>query len=144
MSNNSNSNNSMCLSQAWSTTQPLTPNKHLTIHSDSDITYLMTCDIHRSDFGVSEERRLASECQSVPDIGHCVDCIRSLLCDVFSLLHFCFSATVSIGFVSMELWNIFLLTVNIIMWCYTFMWVTGILVIMPVFDLFKQFFVTCL
>jgi hypothetical protein len=48
------------------------------------------CGIHRSDFSVSEERRLASECQSVPNIGHCVSCILSLLCDVFSLSIFLF------------------------------------------------------
>jgi hypothetical protein len=82
------------------------------------------CDIHRSDFSVSEERRLTSECHSVPNIGHCVGCFMSLLYEVFSL-------------------STFQLTVNIVMWCYTFMWVTDILVIILVFHLFKQFFVTC-
>ena len=48
------------------------------------------CDIHRSDFSVTEERRLASECQSVPNIRYCIDCILSLLCDVFSLSAFLF------------------------------------------------------
>ena len=47
-------------------------------------------DIHRSDFSVSEEWRLASECQSVPNVGHCIDCNLSLLCVVFSLSAFLF------------------------------------------------------
>jgi hypothetical protein len=49
------------------------------------------CNIRRSDISVTEERRLASECQSVPNIGHCVGCIVSLLCEVFSLSTFLFS-----------------------------------------------------
>jgi hypothetical protein len=49
------------------------------------------CNVHRSDFSVNEEKRLAYECQSVPNMGQCVGCILCLLCEMFSLSAFLFS-----------------------------------------------------